>query len=338
MVAQTKLFLDQLLTRHNINLDLFEDEMHKRYGQRYLEYRKNYRAAGEFSYQPEFPLYLMLEQTYACNLECPSCIHSLPQDKKRFNTDVGVMPRSLFDKIILEGEKNNCPSIAFQVNDEPLLVKDLPERVAFAKEHNFMDLILTTNGTLLTPQKIKDLIEAGITRILISLDAATEETYKKVRVGGDFSQVIENIKFMAEYKRENKLIVPVTRVSFVTSSLNIHEKELFLEKFSGLFDYIEFQGLWEYYDASESLRPEGAEKNTDFLCAQTWRKFIVRPNGDVLPCCSFYGYEIVLGNLTNTSIKEIFNGGRTNELRQEGKEGNYKNPTCISCSKSYFKS
>ena len=49
----------------------------------------------------------MLEQTYSCNLKCPSCIHGFPEDKKKFNSDTKVMPRDLFEQIINLDEKNS---------------------------------------------------------------------------------------------------------------------------------------------------------------------------------------------------------------------------------------
>ncbi len=328
---------DKLLEKHNTSLADVDAEMIRRYGQRYVEYRKQYIAAGEFRYEPEFPLYLMLEQTYRCNLRCPSCIQGLTEYKHNFNNGVSIMPRSLFEQIVLEGEQHGCPSIAFHVNDEPLLVKDLNERIAFARDHGFMDLIMTTNGNLLNSKVMKSLIEAGITRILFSLDAATSETYKKVRPGGDFSTVINNLEALLSYKKEKGLVIPAVRVSFVTSNLNAHEQKPFIEKFSERVDYLEVQGFSTYYDINSALIPPDAEHVKEFSCTEPWRKLIIRSNGDVLPCCTFYGYEIVLGNLSQTSLKDIFQGEQCRNLRHDFTKGNYRLQPCSACSESFYR-
>lgn len=327
---------DQLLQKNNLNNEIVEKALLDLYGNRYREYRQNYILAGEFAYEPEFPLYLMLEQTYSCNLKCPSCIHGFPDEKKVFDTGLSVMPRSVFEKIILEGKENNCPSVAFHVNDEPLLVKDLPERVAFAKNNGFMDIFLTTNGTLLTLPRAIKLIDAGVTQVLFSIDAATPETYEKTRPGGRFKQVWDNICALVQYKKENNLVLPALRASFVNSRLNAHERQFFIEKFSPLVDYVEIQGFSSYYLTNTHLIPQGAHPIEEFSCNEPWRKLIIRSNGDVLPCCSFYGYEIIVGNIDRQSLKEIFQGDQCAELRKEFKEGKFSLSPCQACSKSFY--
>ncbi|MBK50002.1 MAG: hypothetical protein CL768_03075 [Chloroflexi bacterium] len=327
---------DQLLNTYDNGLVATELALLNRYGERYSTYRENYKLAGEFKFEPDFPLYLMLEQSYSCNLKCPSCIHGFPEEKKKFDPDVNIMPRSLFDKIIEEGEKNNCPSISFCVNDEPLIVPDLPERIAYAKEHQFMDLFITTNGTFLTLDLAKELISAGLTRILFSIDAATSETYNMVRPGGDFDRVVKNLEALVEYKNSKGLILPAIRASFVYSQLNAHERDMFMEKFSPLVDYIEIQGFSVYNDFNTDLIPEKSVQVTDFACNEPWRKLIIRANGEVLPCCSFYGYGVVVGDINQMSLKEIFNGKQLRKLRQEFKEGIYSLSPCNACSKSFY--
>ena len=329
---------DKLPKRYDITVSLVDKELTNIYGMRYAEYRRLYALAGEFKYEPDFPLYLMLEQTFSCNLKCPSCIHAYPAHKRKFNMDIRIMPLSIFERIILEGEENKCPSIIFNVNDEPLLVKDLASRVKFAKDHGFMDLFITTNGNLLNPVIMKSLVKSGITRILFSIDAATPQTYGKVRPGGNLSKVISNLKALTEYKKNNKSVLPAIRVSFVANRLNMHEFRLFIQKFSGLADYLEVQEFSTYYDANDALIPEDATHTDNFYCTEPWRKLIIRANGDVLPCCTFYGYEIILGNILRSSLTELFNGRLCRQLRADFKEGKYKLKPCISCSRSFYKS
>lgn len=327
---------DGLINRYGTGLNKVDIEMAKLYGRRYLEYRKNYILAGKLKYEPDFPLYLMLEQTFRCNLKCPICIQGLPEYKKRFNPNVNIMPFSLFERIVLEAELHSCPSIAFHDNDEPLLVKDLPRRVFFAKKHGFMDLFLTTNGTLLSGNIMQQLIDAGITRILFSLDAASPETYKKLRRGGDFLRILKNLFALLDYKKKNKLVLPAVRLSFVVNRLNAHELRIFIKKFSKKVDYLEIQPLSIYYHLNKYLIPEHAYNVKAVNCSEPWRKLIIRANGDVLPCCSFYGYELVLANCLKTSLKDIFQSARCRGLRQDFKKNIYRFPACLSCSRSIY--
>lgn len=322
--------------RRKTSWDQVEKVRVSRYGSRYLEYRRQYEAAARFEHEPTFPLYLMLEQTYHCNLQCPICIQGLSHERKAFEPTVPLMSWELFQQIVLEGERYQCPSIAMEVNDEPLLVKGLPRRIRFAREHGFMDVFMTTNGVLFTEKTVQEVIDAGVTHILFSIDAATRETYDKVRVGGDFQKVIEAIKMVRRYREERNAVLPLIRASFVQNRLNQHETEAFLEHLGILADFVEIQGFSSYYGHTDHLLPRAARKVEDFSCIEPWRKLIIRANGDVLPCCTFYGYELVLGNLRDLSLYELYNSLGLKGLRSEFRNGIYKAPACAACSRSFY--
>lgn len=313
-----------------------EQELARLHGSRYTEYRRLYQAAGWFEYEPPFPLYVMLEQSYLCNLRCPMCIQGLPAQRQAFEPSTSRMSWELYQRIVLEGERHGCPSIALHVNDEPLLVKDLPERIAFAKAHGFMEIYMTTNGILFTGEKVRQVIEAGVTHILFSVDAATEETYGKIRLGGDYAKVQEAIRMVLCVREARKTALPIIRASFVQNRLNQHETEAFTEKFSHLVDYVEIQGFSSYYGYTDQMIPLGTEPVKDFTCNEPWRKLIVRANGDVLPCCTFYGYEVVLGNVYQTTLFDLFNLPRMKRLRADFAKGIYNESACASCAKSFY--
>jgi radical SAM protein with 4Fe4S-binding SPASM domain len=313
-----------------------EDELTRLYGKRYIDYRRNYQAAGSFTNEYNFPLYIMLEQSYKCNMRCISCIHGYPELRNKYKSRVPMMPWSLFEKIVLEAEMHGCPSISTHNNDEPLLIKDLSKRISFAKNHGFMDIIMTTNGTLFNDDIIKEIIESDVTRILFSLDAMSKETYDVVRPGGDFNKVIDVISKTISYRYKIGKILPMIRVSFVVNKYNQHEVAEFVEKYSSIVDYIDIQPLLVLSDYTEYLIPEGADKIENFKCNAPWRVAVIRPDGDVLPCPNFYGAEIVLGNVTHNSLYKIFNSKRAKDFRMACKEGNYSSVGCKKCTSNIY--
>lgn len=330
---------DQLRIRNelgHIRKEQAEQVLAQMYGSRYTDYRRQYEAAANFEYEPSFPLYLMLEQTYHCNLRCPMCIQGLAAQRKEFEPSAPGMSWQLFEQIVLEAERHGCPSIAMHVNDEPLLVRDLPARIAFARAHGFMEVYMTTNGVLFTEAKVRQVIEAGVTHILFSIDAATEETYRKVRVGGDYAKVQEAISLVRRVRESRGSALPMMRASFAQNRVNQHETEMFREKFGLLVDYVEIQGFSSYYGHTDHLVPAGVRRVEDFTCSDPWRKLIVRADGEILPCCSFYGYEIGLGNVRDASLFEWFNSPRMKELRKDVAAGVYRQSACGSCSKGFY--
>ena len=64
----------------------------------------------------------------------------------------------------------------------------------------------------------------------VSIDAATAETYKKMRHSDKFEIVEENIKKFVEIKQQLGLVLPQVRISFCKTYLNSNEENQFIEK------------------------------------------------------------------------------------------------------------
>jgi MoaA/NifB/PqqE/SkfB family radical SAM enzyme len=64
-----------------------------------------------------------------------------------------------------------------------------------------------TNGLLLTPEVWEKMskIHSNIENIFISIDAATSQTYEKVRVNGKYETLLKNVEFLGQKRRESKL-------------------------------------------------------------------------------------------------------------------------------------
>ena len=330
--------IDKLTNKLNIRVQEKENELIKLYGEKYKKYRENFTRAGNFEYEPEFPLYIMPEQTYKCNLSCVSCVHGYKEIDSKYMFKPAVMPLETYKRIVDEAKEHNCPSIATHNNDEPLLVKDLEERISYARKTGFMDVIMTTNATLFTKKRIEKVIDAGVTKMLFSIDALSEEAYYKVREGGNFKKAVESLMYALEYREKKNLILPFIRVSFVVNSHNRHELEDFVKHYSEIVDYIDIQPLFmSHTNAGKELIPHDAVNVQNFRCNANWRTVIIRGNGDVLPCPNFSGVDILLGNIHKNSIYDIYNGTKAKQMRQDGRTGNYTFDACKVCSKSIYK-
>ena len=93
-------------------------------------------------------------------------------------------------------------SINLNYVNEPLIRKDIPQFVSYAVQKGIPEVMFNTNGVLLKPDMSEALIDAGLTKLSVSLDASTEETCAKIRVGSDFGKVMENI-FNEKYEEVN---------------------------------------------------------------------------------------------------------------------------------------
>lgn len=144
-----------------------------------------------------------------CNIHCVYC--SVDEDKRTtdFVVDCDYLVEE-FKKIVeFKGVKEIEAHIASQ--GEPTLYADLPRLVAGIKKIPQVSIIsIDTNGTLLTKQKIDELISAGLNRINFSLNAIDESVAQKiadVKQGYNIKKILETLKYLSD--KISLIIAPV---------------------------------------------------------------------------------------------------------------------------------
>jgi MoaA/NifB/PqqE/SkfB family radical SAM enzyme len=114
------------------------------------------------------------------------------------------------------------PSVFFGGFGEPLSHPDILQMVAQAKALG-ATVEMVTNGTLLTREMSRGLIEAGVDMLWISVDGATPESYADVRLGAALPDVINNLKTFREERWELQKTEPDLGFVFVAMKRNIHD-------------------------------------------------------------------------------------------------------------------
>jgi len=310
--------------------------------EKWTEYRKDWAAFCKMEKETDFPPHLEIELNYSCNLRCPMCTWSIENAVEKKEDWFSFEDyKKLISNAVHEGTK----SIRLTYINEPLLRPDIDKFVKYANDAGIIDIIITTNGTLLSKEFSKKLIDAGLTKINISLDAVTEETYNKIRVGGNFKTTIKNIHDFLQVRKSLGTKIPKIGLTFVRTKLNDHEYKKFLEYWKDKVDHIGIQnpqspfGEGKFFAPSkedEFLIKQNKIKPEKFHCPEPFKRMTLRGNGDVLPCCSFYGVDLVAGNWKNESLKKIWNGKKMKELREIHKKGEfYKNKVCKNCIENF---
>ncbi len=305
-------------------------------GPAYENYRERWNKAQAFQYRPPFPIHIDIELGYSCNLKCIMCPYGSPSYKhpdyfgKNLKTD-------LIKKVILEGVPKGLSSIRFSLLNEPLLHPELPDLIHYAKKNGIIDCFITTNGILLNETISEKLIDAGLTHLMISLDASTKETYEKIRVGGNLDIVIDNINNFLHVRLKKKASLPLLRVSFVRMSMNRHEETEFLKQWNGKADYIAVAGYLNNLGEAENggtlyLNHKKLSDSQNVQCSQPWTRCAVFANGDVFPCCLNYGRKRPVGNIYEQSMADIWNSKKNQIIQDNCRDKKlYKNSVCLEC-------
>jgi molybdenum cofactor biosynthesis enzyme MoaA len=143
-------------------------------GPRFAAYRRAF-AAAEAGLRPSAPLHLDIDVTTICQLACPMCPTG-GADGLHFPGLGLVMGEGLYQTALREAAELGVPSIRLGMTGEPLLIPDIDRWVAEARAAGMIDIGLITNGQSLTDEMALRLIMAGLTRLMISVDAATAAT------------------------------------------------------------------------------------------------------------------------------------------------------------------
>lgn len=299
-------------------------------------------------HNPFLPWTLDIEPTVSCNLKCVMC-HS---DKIRERREIKIMSYENFKHII-----DGIPTllrVTIQGMGEPLLAPDFLSMVKYADKK---DIAVTTtlNATFINEDIAVKTVESGISRIYISLDGATKETYEKIRRGADFEKTLEGIRNLIKARKtkgapfidlwmvgvgENILELPLMvdlAVELGVDSLTLQPdmtfwgKDDFREKMKkkSLSDQVINVG-----DIVKESQNKAKEKGLNFVyvrktrftrrkpCVWPWQSGFIATDGRMVPCCLLADPDITnFGNILETPFKDIWNGQEMKELRRSLKEG-----------------
>jgi MoaA/NifB/PqqE/SkfB family radical SAM enzyme len=187
------------------------------------------------------PVLLRATPTVRCNLKCKFCF----QD----HADRVVLPPNI-EQIL---ERQFPYLYEFELaGGEPLITSECIRLIQRADPVRYPDLSLglITNGTAVTEPIVRLLSTRRITWILVSIDAATPETYRKVR-GADFGKVLHGVRRLNDIRTQHGKTWDL-KINLIVMRSNMHEAPAFVDLARSLdvdFQFSPIIGKWhdEYY-------------------------------------------------------------------------------------------
>lgn len=287
------------------------------------------------------PYILFLDPSSMCNLACNFCpcggAHKeLWQDNKK----VGMMSYELFRKIIDDVARfpRKLKTLRLYKEGEPLVNPRFPDMVRYAKEREIADKIDTTsNGILLKHDLALAIIDAGLDRINISIEALSKEEYFNICGAKiDFDEFLENLKFLYENKKQCHIFIKTT-----DKSLGNHTEDEFYRLFGNICDEMSIEKVtpvWpefnlglEYGDKFEK-NILGGDLNSNIVCPYIFYQACINSDGTVSACLMDWNHKLIVGDLKKESIVSIWNGDKLNSIRVANLEGKRCDiPVCREC-------
>ena len=248
-----------------------------------------------------YPKQLVIETTAACNLRCVMCPHKSMKRKK------GNMDLRLYMKIVKEvaAIDPNCEVWVTFMGEALLLRNTIFGMIQYAKEVGLKRVVLNSNATYLNDAAIEGLIESGLDRFLVSLDAVTEKTYNLIRPGGDFKASVRGTEEILKRVISGNHLRPTVTVQMSVMDENEHEQEEFKRYWSERGAIVKFRPKcsWAGSIEAQNLSPDQTQRPP---CRWAMETTAIHYNGDVVTCVVDYEGFYKAGNIRQRSLQDIW--------------------------------
>jgi radical SAM protein with 4Fe4S-binding SPASM domain len=272
------------------------------------------------------PLSISFEPTTSCNLRCPEC----PSGLRSFTRPTGMLDSGLFRDVI-DQLAPTLDYLTFYFQGEPFLHPEFLEMVRYASSKGIYTAT-STNAHFLKSDQAKATVESSLDRLIISIDGTTQDTYQSYRVGGSLEKVVEGTQHIVYWKTKLKSKTPHIVFQFLVVKPNEHQvpeiyrlaKKIHVDqvvlKTAQIYDYQHGSHLIPEQDQYSRYRKNAngtysIKNSLDNQCWKMWHSCVITWDGKVVPCCFDKDAHYTLGDLSQKSFSEIWNGGAYQKFR-----------------------
>ena len=279
---------------------------------------------------------MQIETIARCDYRCFCCVSHKAKRAK------GVMSKE--DIALLTRQVENYSGVALlHHGGEPLLDTELPEKVALFR-HAWPKAKLAFVSTLGVPVKeayFDALWGNGLNEIEISFYGYNRKTYQSIHGVDKFALAEKNLAtLLASQTRQSlngKLRVRMLHLeenSLITDAAEYAKQAAAFRTQVSAYPGVRAEDT--YLSSHSGQGPIERKRATLLPCSVAWGDFGTRINVtwdlNVVPCCQDFDNHIVLGNLRQSSLEEIFSGPiYTNFIQALWKEDFSKYPLCRNC-------
>ena len=286
------------------------------------------------------PTFVSVEPANFCQLSCPECPVSQRDVESKKVLSLGDFKR------ILEQVKGSVHTLQFYFQGEPLLNKNLPEMIHLAHEAGLYTIV-STNALAITPLLAKRLMLAGLSRILVSIDGLSEESYGAYRKGGSLHKAMEGLVTLRQAKEATGSRTHI-ELQMLRLRTNENEWSTISQRYRKMgADSLTLKTAQLYdYKNGHPLMPSNEKysryvKGKDGLyhlkhkvgrsCHRLWTGCVITVAGDVLPCCYDKAGQYSFGNIFTASLSEIYHSEKANRFRRTILQKRSRPSICHNC-------
>ncbi len=278
--------------------------------------RRSLRSLGR-------PYVLTLDPSSYCNLRCPFC----PTGQRSQQRSYANVHLDRFKHLLDEVGPYLFYLDLFNWG-EPFINKDLIPMIEYTRPFKIFTNVSTNFDLKMTEGVAERIVTSGLSQLIISADGASQESYEKYRVGGNFENVLRNMKAVSAARQRAASATPRVCWRFLVFRHNEHE----IERAKGMAEEmgVELELCAPYVAVAEekyrdwvstipafnkyATDTEGTPKHLkvgaitkDGACDWLWMSGAINSNGSVSPCCGIWEEKHDFGKIAEEGFQAVWN-------------------------------
>ena len=274
-------------------------------------------------FEVEVPEIYQIEVSSVCNFNCIMCPRKLfkRKDKTKF------IELSLIDKLIKEDAFRGSYFVELQMSGEPTLHPQLETIITRIKETG-CKVGLSTNGSSLPDPRL-----LLLDYITISID--TVDVNQVIRKGRKANFIPLVLDFIQTCRDKGGPVIDLQIVDLTMTQpvQQFQFTEVYKQVEDVFIDYLS-EGVCNLRVVPDCFLTKFHKPDRlpvkEQICLNPWLSVSIQSNGNVTACCFSFGDDIILGNLRENTLSEIWKGEKVKQLRKEHETKQYR-PICAHC-------
>lgn len=285
------------------------------------------------------PYVLLVDPSNLCNFKCKFCPTGNQELIRSTGRYQGLLDFEVYKKIINDLAEFSEPIRVLRLykEGEPLVNPRFADMIRYAKYSGLVKRIDTTsNGALLNPKLNRAIVESGLDQINISVNGVTsEQIYHYTNTRVDFEKYVENIRDLYENRGNCEI-----SIKSIEENLSADEQKKFFDIFGNISNRIVLEHLspawpeFEFTDVKMEFKSGnyGQEILERKVCPYIFYIMVVNSDARVSTCVGDWPNKLIVGDLRQQSVKEVWQGEVIDGYRIKHLEGNRAfNDFCGGC-------
>jgi len=319
---------------------------------KFVEIQVMGRNASTYCYH--HPSHVLIELTTRCNLRCQWCNQNDPEWQKVYGHKDFDLAK--FEKVVSELEGSKV-LLLYNIG-EPLLFKRIYEAIRIARRF-IPEVRITTNATLLTTRAGRELEDAGLTQLNVSIDSPDAELMERIRTGVCMKTVEENLlnfcnttsipvhiwtvisdanldslhrlpDWAARFPSVKSIVFQLQNGVETGESIGlppVQSEQRFRELQKAVNARCDALGISSNISSLPYYLPGFHKREAKGICKAPFTQLVsINVDGHLSPCCSYATMN--LGNVVENGFKATWNGEQMRAWRKDMLEQKY----CSYCS------